>query len=165
MPGTKGLSCTEDGVLLTQSGKPAKEFTRELKGGAYISKPRVQFTGEDGKRHSMSVEKLVDAARTGVAPKMGRGRYVPGNQRHKESERAWRRRALAEMEKDPSHRLHGKASGYKAGCRCERCRNANLVLIEQSKLRKALKEMGVNPWTGGEMPEGWRRSSSTGSRR
>ena len=34
VPGTKHLSCTEDGVLLTKSGKPARVFTVELQGGA-----------------------------------------------------------------------------------------------------------------------------------
>ena len=32
-----------------------------------------------------------------------------------------RRKRLAEMLADPNDRSHGKWSGYKYGCRCERC--------------------------------------------
>ena len=152
VPGTKHLSCTEDGVLLTKSGKPARVFTVELQGGRYTSRPRATFTGEDGKRHTMSVEKLVEAARTGVAPKMGWSKWEPGCESKRAAEKAWKARTLAEMRADPSHRHHGTATGYKSGCRCERCRNANLVLIEACKVRGTLRSMGVNPYTGGEMP-------------
>lgn len=148
VPGTKHMTCTEDGVLITKCGKPAKVFTTPMKDGRYVSKPRATFTGEDGKRHTMTVEKLVEAARTGIAPKMGWGKYRPNNNAHRKREKAWRRRTLEAMRRDPAHRLHGSASGYKAGCRCERCRNAKKVLIEQVKLRNDLRAMGYNPYTG-----------------
>lgn len=162
VPGTRNLSCTEDGVLLNKNGKPTSVFTRKVNGGKYTSAPRATFVDEDGRRHTMAVSKLVEAARTGTPPKMGWGKWDPHCDRHKESERAWRERTLAAMDADPNHRFHGKAAGYKAGCRCERCRNANRILLEQCKLRRTLKEAGVNPYTGGTMPDAWRRSSSTG---
>lgn len=44
------------------------------------------------------------------------------SERGKQKREEWRTRRLAEMAADPTHRSHGRPSGYTAGCRCDRCR-------------------------------------------
>ncbi len=44
--------------------------------------------------------------------------------RRKRQEYECRVRRLAELRADPAHPMHGTMTGYRYGCRCERCRAA-----------------------------------------
>ena len=44
--------------------------------------------------------------------------------RRKRQEHECRARRLAELRADPGHPMHGTMTGYRYGCRCERCRAA-----------------------------------------
>jgi hypothetical protein len=41
-----------------------------------------------------------------------------------EKQRRWARNELERIRDDPDHPHHGTMTGYQAGCRCQRCRNA-----------------------------------------
>lgn len=46
------------------------------------------------------------------------------------------------LKADASHPSHGKLSGYEAGCRCRRCRNARKVFDKKCQLRRTLRRLG-----------------------
>lgn len=58
--------------------------------------------------------------------------------------RRWERKTLKEME-DPGHPKHGTVTGYKAGCRCERCTRASRIANAAYDVNKTLKQMGIDP--------------------
>lgn len=60
---------------------------------------------------------------------MGRSRYG--------ATMAARRRNLAAMLADPSHRSHGTTYGYLCGCRCDRCRAARAHAVRAREVRRA----------------------------
>ena len=63
---------------------------------------------------------------------MGRSRYG--------ATMAARRRNLAAMLADPSHRSHGTTYGYACGCRCDRCRAAGEHVRRAHELRRAKED-------------------------
>lgn len=49
---------------------------------------------------------------------------------------------FAHLKAHADHPSHGKLSGYEAGCRCARCRNARKVFDKKCQIRKTLKGLG-----------------------
>lgn len=53
----------------------------------------------------------------------------------------WKRRLMAAMAADPGHPQHGTHNGYKAGCRCTRCRNAQRLAFQRFLTRRLIREV------------------------
>lgn len=48
----------------------------------------------------------------------------------------------AHLKAHPDHPSHGKLSGYGAGCRCPKCKNARKVFDKKCQIRRTLKGLG-----------------------
>lgn len=60
--------------------------------------------------------------------------------RRKRQEYRRRSRRLAALRADPAHPMHGTATGYFYGCRCERCRAARHErYVEQEREARRLR--------------------------
>ena len=53
---------------------------------------------------------------------------------------ACKRRRFAKMSEDPSDALHGTATGYNYGCRCERCAAAKRRAVYRWRFEKRARE-------------------------
>lgn len=53
---------------------------------------------------------------------------------------ACKRRRLATMSEDPSDALHGTATGYNYGCRCERCAAAKRRAVYRWRFKQRARE-------------------------
>ena len=148
VPGTVNLWLAPDGRLVRRSGKPAA-LLRKGTG----KKPSVEVTMEDGTRRVIRAEKLAEAARTGVPlePTRKAGTAEEYRLRKGRGNRAYAQRQLAAMEADPADPHHGTLRGYQLGCRCSRCSNASKAEYRKEKVRRTLREAGVNPYTGGPL--------------
>lgn len=48
----------------------------------------------------------------------------------------------AHLKAHADHPSHGRLSGYEAGCRCARCRNARKVFDKKCQIRRTLRGLG-----------------------
>lgn len=148
VPGFK-LWMTEDGIPYGPYGKKA---TRARAG----SRAATAFAiDEAGRGFHVSVAQMT--ARAWLPPKPPASHlvhlngdvsdnrasnlaWVP-NLTNGEKCRRWQERALAKMEADPGHPMHGTYTGYQAGCRCPRCANARRAQARIHETKKTIREM------------------------
>ena len=57
-----------------------------------------------------------------------------------------RRKALEQLLADPGDRRHGTVTGYRYGCRCDRCRAARVADQRSYRARKRREEMAAGDW-------------------
>ena len=53
----------------------------------------------------------------------------------------WKAKNFPKVLADPNHKLHGTRSGYRAGCRCERCRAWRKLYTRDLETRKLIEEV------------------------
>lgn len=61
-----------------------------------------------------------------------------------------RRKALERLLSDPGDRRHGTVTGYRYGCRCDRCRAARVADQRKYRARKRREEMAAGDWEKGD---------------
>ena len=61
-----------------------------------------------------------------------------------------RAKALEQLLSDPGDRRHGTVTGYRYGCRCDRCRAARVADQRRYRARKRREEMAAGDWERGD---------------
>lgn len=117
--------------------------------------PTMSATDEVGREFHVSVAQMV--ARAWLPPKPPKSKlvhlngdpadnrasnlaWVP-NKTNAQRCRSWKEKALAELKADPSHPRHGTMTGWRAGCKCQRCTAMGMAYRRILETRKTMREV------------------------
>ena len=140
------LWVTEDGTAYGPYGKRAVSDAPS---------PTLSAVDDTGREFSVSLAQMV--ARAWLPPKPPRSKLVhlDGNRRNNAASNLawkenktnaqrcadWKRNALSQLQRDPADPRHGTRTGWRAGCKCTRCRNAGAAYRRILETRKTIREM------------------------
>ena len=123
--------------------------------GARQRTPQVSCTTDDGMATNRSLAQMVALAFLGPMPTGHHLSWKDGdaancaaanlewrrNLTNTEKHRRWKEGSGKEVLADPNHHLHGRRSGYQAGCRCAKCVNWKRLYTRGLETRKTIEEV------------------------